>query len=64
VAPADRADDWTWSARDVDGDGRADLVIRQGRAPAKAWISDGRGFTEAPSAVPAWAALSPKRGRE
>ncbi len=46
VAAAD-GDSWLLSARDLDGDGRADVVMEDERGPVQVWLSDGRGFTEA-----------------
>jgi hypothetical protein len=47
VAPVDGGEDWLLSARDLDADGRSDIVVQDGRGHARVWLSDGRGFTEA-----------------
>ena len=63
VAAAGGGERWSLRARDVDGDGRADIVVGDGRGHAQVWISDGRGFSEAQPRVSTWAALFHGRRR-
>ena len=54
---------WRLRARDVDGDGRADILVGDGSGRTRVWISDGRGFSEAQPPMKAWAALTPSARR-
>jgi hypothetical protein len=52
VAPVGAGTSWSLRAADLNGDGRSDVLVRDGRGHTTAWLSDGRAFAAEPAHSP------------